>query len=243
MEKRFQAVQDGVIVSAIIVLTPTEQRKLECKDLEGAINEIADKLNVKWAVEISGNIATATISRQYGPVVGDAQTHELEMKANVFMRAIEHLSLPPRKVQNVDDAKNTDDAQEESASSVVIKFNTNGNNAPVIKALRECTSAKLEVIKRYTKNGRLVCSDHEATKLMENLAVVGATDIHIDKKLSDDLNFCNAILADWDATDEMAQTTGAVILCGTRHSCLQVPCAKIGEELLKKMFIVYVESI
>lgn len=239
MEKRFQMTAEGLVISALVVLTPTEQEKLECKDLEKAINHIANNLHIKWAVEISGNIATATISKQFGPVVGDNHAHEVEMAANNFMRAIEHLYLP-REEKKTRPEENT---PIEDSSDVVITFTVGSNAARVIKALRECTNVTLEVAKRYAKNGRLVCSYNEAEGIMENLEVSGATDVHIDEKLTDDLNFCNDILANWDETDEMAQTTGALILCGVHGGNLQGVCGHIPEDLLKKMFIAYVESI
>lgn len=94
MEKRFQMRAEGINVSAIVVLTPSEQETLECKDLEKSINNIATDLHVAWAVEINGNVATATISKQFGPVVGDQQTHEVEMAANNFMSGIRKLEIP-----------------------------------------------------------------------------------------------------------------------------------------------------
>ena len=240
MEKRFQMTAEGLVISALVVLTPTEQEKLECKDLEKAINHIANNLHIKWAVEISGNIATATISKQFGPVVGDNQAHEIEMAANNFMRAIEHLYLPR---ENKTKHSEEEDCPVEDTSDVVITFTVGSNAARVIKALRECTNVTLEVAKRYAKNGRLVCSYGKAEELMENLEVAGASDVHIDEQLTDDLNFCNDIIENWDETDEMAQTTGALILCGIHGGNMQGVCGHIPEDLLKKMFIAYVESI
>ena len=108
MENRFQMVAEGIIVSALVVLTPIEQEKLECKDLEKAINNIANDLHVKWAVEINGNVATATISKQFGPVVGGSQIHEVEIAATNFMRGIEHLVVPCDTKNISKDEKNYD---------------------------------------------------------------------------------------------------------------------------------------
>ena len=88
---------EGINVSAIVVLTPTEQEKLECKDLEKSINNIATDLHVAWAVEMNGNVATATVSKQYGPVVGDEQSHEVEIAATNFMSGIRKLEIPLAK--------------------------------------------------------------------------------------------------------------------------------------------------
>lgn len=228
---------EGLVISALVVLTPTEQEKLECKDLEKAINHIANDLHVKWAVEISGNIATATISKQFGPVVGDSQAHEVEMAANNFMRGIEHLSLPCEDKK----MRPKEDTPIEDSSDIVISFNVNGNNARVVKALRECTCVTLEIAKRCAKNGRFVCSFNEATKIMENLEVVGAADVHIDEQLSNDLNFCKNVLSEWDGADHDFKTIGAVLMCAYRNA--KVPYGKISGRLLKKLFTTYVESM
>ena len=93
MEKRHQMRAEGISISAIVVLTPSEQEILECKDLEKNINNIATDLHIAWAVEINGNIATATVSKQFGPVVGDEQSHEVEIAATNFMSGIRKLEV------------------------------------------------------------------------------------------------------------------------------------------------------
>lgn len=94
MENRYQMRAEGINVSAIVVLTPSEQEILECKDLEKSINNIATDLHVAWAVEINGNIVTATISKQFGPVVGDEQSHDVVIAATNFMSGIRELHIP-----------------------------------------------------------------------------------------------------------------------------------------------------
>lgn len=94
MEKRYQMRAEGISISAIVVLTPSEQEILECKDLEKSIDNIATDLHVAWAVEINGNIATATISKQFGPVVGDEQSHDVEIAATNFMSGVRKLHVP-----------------------------------------------------------------------------------------------------------------------------------------------------
>lgn len=94
MEKRYQMRAEGINVSAVVVLTPSEKEILECKDLEKSINNIATDLHVAWAVEINGNVATATVSKQFGPVVGDEQSHEVEIAATNFMSGIRGLHVP-----------------------------------------------------------------------------------------------------------------------------------------------------
>lgn len=237
MEKRFQAVQDGVIVSAIIVLTPTEQEKLECKDLENAINEMANKLNVKWAVEISGNIATATISRQYGPVVGNEQSHEVEMISNIFMRGIEHLSLPCEEKKTHPE----EDTPIEDSSDVVITFDANNNGARIAKAICEHMGLAVQAARTRVRRGRIVCKRKDADLIMDNLNVAGAKNIHIDFKLTEYLEFCNNVLTDWDETEEMPGVMGARITYGVK-ACPGVRFIgeKIPEDLLKCMLIAYI---
>lgn len=87
-------VAEGIIVSALVVLTESEREKLECKDLEKTITNIAKELHCDWAVEISSNVAMATISKQFGPVLGSTQEHEVELLATNFMTAISKLELP-----------------------------------------------------------------------------------------------------------------------------------------------------
>ena len=107
MEKRHQMRAEGISISAIVVLTPSEQEILECKDLEKNINNIATDLHVAWAVEINGNIATATVSKQFGPVVGDEQSHEVEIAATNFMGEIRklHVSCDAKKVNESDESE------------------------------------------------------------------------------------------------------------------------------------------
>lgn len=97
MDKRFQMRAEGINVSALVVLTDSEKAKLECKDLEKAITNIAKELRCDWAIEVSGNVAIATISRQFGPTLGSIQEHEVELLATNFMTAVSKLELPDTK--------------------------------------------------------------------------------------------------------------------------------------------------
>lgn len=106
---------EGINISAIVVLTPSEQEILECKDLEKSINNIATDLHVAWAVEMNGNVATATISKQYGPVVGDEQSHEVEIAATNFMSGIRKLEIPLAK-------KHPDESDENSVIEEELAF-------------------------------------------------------------------------------------------------------------------------
>ena len=97
MDKRFEMRAEGINVSALVVLTENEKAKLECKDLEKAITNIAKELRCDWAIEVSDNVAIATISRQFGPSLGSIQEHEVELLATNFMTAVSKLELPVDK--------------------------------------------------------------------------------------------------------------------------------------------------
>lgn len=235
MEKRFQMSAEGIIVSALIVLTPSEQEKLECKDLEKAITHIAKDLKVDWAIETSGNISTATISKTYGPVVGEAQTHEVEMAANSFMSAIEKLHIKSNK-QLV--------KEQDVVNDTVIAFTVGNNAARVMKALRECTRATLDKAKQCVMKGRLVCAHNEAVKLMDHLEVAGATDVHIDEKLTSNLAFCKDFIDTWEDEETTGFVCGADVMCAFKDTPgLFAKCGQICGDLLKDMFIAYVESM
>lgn len=236
MEKRFQMVAEGLIVSALVVLTPTEQEKLECKDLEKAINNIADDLHVKWAVEINGNIATATISKQFGPVVGDEQSHEVEIAATNFMSGIRKLEIHHAKK----DPNESDDNEDE----VVITFVIGENAARVIKSIRECTNATVEIAKIYAKNGRIVCAKDEAQSIIDNLEVAGAKNVHIDENLTNNLAFCKDFIDDWEDEETTGYVCGADVICTFKDTpCLFTRCGQISGDLLKDMFIAYIQSL
>lgn len=224
-------VAEGLIVSALVVLTPTEQEKLECKDLEKAINNIADDLRVKWAVEVNGNVATATISKQFGPVVGESQAHEVEIAATNFMRGIEHLVVPCATKKQIED-------------EVVIVFVVGENAARVIKSIRECTNATLAIAKQYAENGRIVCAKDEAQSIIDNLDVAGAKHVHIDEKLTNYLAFCKDVIDNWEDEDTQGYVCGAKIMYKFKDSLdFAVPMGSISGDLLKDMFITYIQNM
>lgn len=229
---------EGIVVSALIVLTQSEQEKLECKDLEKKITNIAKSLNVDWAVETSGNVCNATVSKTFGPVVGDLQVCEVMTAADTFMSDVRQLDIP--KMHPEEEKK---ECSEEDSSDVVITFDADSNGARIIKALREHMGLTVHAAQMRTMRGRIVCKHKDANLIMDNLDVAGAKNIHIDEQITDDLNFCNDMIENWDETDEMAQTTGALILCGVHGGSIQGVCGHIREDLLKKMFIAYIKSL
>ena len=230
-------VTEGLIVSALVVLTPTEQEKLECKDLEKAINNIADDLHVKWAVEINGNVATATISKQFGPVVGESQAHEVEIAATNFMRGIEHLVVPCATKEVIEDV---DDDEDE----VVVVFIVGDNAARVIKSIRECTNATLAIAKQYAEKGRIVCAKDEAQSIIDNLEVAGAKNVHIDENLTSNLTFCKDVIDNWEDEDIQGYVCGADIIAKFKDlPGLTVQMGIISGDLLKDMFVTYIQNM
>ena len=230
-------VAEGLIVSALVVLTPTEQEKLECKDLEKAINNIADDLHVKWAVEINGNVATATISKQFGPVVGESQAHEVEIAATNFMRGIEHLVVPCATKEVIEDV---DDDEDE----VVVVFIVGDNAARVIKSIRECTNATLAIAKQYAEKGRIVCAKDEAQSIIDNLEVAGAKNVHIDENLTSNLTFCKDVIDNWEDEDIQGYVCGADIIAKFKDlPGLTVQMGIISGDLLKDMFVTYIQNM
>lgn len=92
MEKRFQS--DSVInISVLVVLSNTEQEKLECSNLRPKIDTIAKDMRVDWAVETNNNVSMATISRMYGSNVGKEEENEMETAAINFMSAVSKLEF------------------------------------------------------------------------------------------------------------------------------------------------------
>ena len=230
-------VAEGLIVSALVVLTPTEKEKLECKDLEKAINNIANDLHVKWAVEINGNIATATISKQFGPVVGDSQVHDVEIAASNFMRGLEQLNVPCATKDIIEDV---DDDEDE----VVIVFIVGENAARVIKSIRECTNATLAIAKQYAEKGRIVCAKDEAQSIIDNLEVAGAKHVHIDENLTSNLTFCKDVIDNWEDEDIQGYVCGADIIAKFKDlPGLTVQMGCISGDLLKDMFVTYIQNM
>lgn len=95
-------------VGVIIVLTPTELKKLECKDLEKSINNIVKELNIDWAVETDGQHPIVVVSRMYGSevTVDSAELHDLTTAGTNFLCAVDKLEL--QKPLPVRDHNNTE---------------------------------------------------------------------------------------------------------------------------------------
>lgn len=229
---------EGIVVSALIALTPSEQEKLECKDLEKTITNIAKDLHVDWAVETSGNVCTATVSKTFGPVVGDLQICEVITAANTFMSAVRQLDIP--KMHPEEEKK---ECPEENTSDVVITFDAGNNGARIIKALREHMGLTVHAAQMRTMRGRIVCKHKDANLIMDNLDVAGAKDVHIDEKLTSNLAFCKDFIDTWEDEETTGFVCGADVMCTFKDTPgLFAKCGQICGDLLKDMFIAYIQS-
>lgn len=238
MEKRFQMTAEGIVVSTLIVLNPNEQEKLECKDLEKTITNIAKNLQVDWAVETSGNTCTATISKTFGPVVGDAQSNKVERAAIEFMRAIRQLEIPKTHPEEEKDHPAEDE------SDVIITFDAGNNGARIIKALREHMGLTVHAAQMRAMKGRIVCKHKDASLIMDNLDIAGAKDIHVDENLTNRLAFCKDVIDNWEDKDIQAYVCGADIIAKFEDlPDLTVQMGCISGDLLKDMFIAYIQSL
>lgn len=97
MDVRDQNIGDGIVVSALVVLTESEFNILESMSVRKRIDHIAKDLRVEWSIETGGNISMCAVSRTFGPVVGNTERHEVEMAAENFMKAIREINLPQVK--------------------------------------------------------------------------------------------------------------------------------------------------
>lgn len=230
---------EGIVVSALIVLTQSEQEKLECKDLEKKITNIAKSLNVDWAVETSGNVCNAAVSKTYGPVVGDLQVCEVITAADIFMSDVRQLDIP--KTHSEEEKK---ECPEEDISDVVITFDVDGNGARIIKALREHMGLTVHAAQMRTMRGRIVCKHKDASLIMDNLDVAGAKNIHIDEKLTSNLTFCKDFIDTWEDEETTGFVCGADVMCTFKDTPgLFAKCGQICGDLLKDMFIAYIKSM
>ena len=97
MEKRIQSIDSVIVVSIIIPIGSVTREKFECDDLENRISNVCKDLNVDWAIEVETDVAAVSVSRTFGPVIGDGDIHKLEIDATNFMGAIEKMQIPEKK--------------------------------------------------------------------------------------------------------------------------------------------------
>lgn len=90
---RVQSIDYQVVVNILMPLTKEHQDKMENKDYEKALNDIANDLHVDWSIEVCGNQSEACISRTLGPIATNEDVDNLENDAISFMAAVEKAKL------------------------------------------------------------------------------------------------------------------------------------------------------
>lgn len=90
---RIQTIDSMVVINILMPLTKEHQNKLENKDYEKTINDIANDLHLDWSIEVCGNQSEACISRMLGPIATNEDVDNLENDAISFMAAVEKAKL------------------------------------------------------------------------------------------------------------------------------------------------------
>jgi hypothetical protein len=92
---RVQSIKDEIVLTVLIVLTDSQKDKVENKDLQEKIENIAADLKVSYAVEVNGNVAQLALSRSYSPVVYDLMevTKKLVQASEKFVESITALEI------------------------------------------------------------------------------------------------------------------------------------------------------
>lgn len=87
---RVQSIKDEIVLTVLIVLTDSQKDKVENKDLQEKIENIAADLKISYAVEVNGNVAQLALSRSYSPVVYDLMevTKKLVKVSEKFIESI-----------------------------------------------------------------------------------------------------------------------------------------------------------
>lgn len=97
---RVQSIKDEIVLTVLIVLTDSQKDKVENKDLQEKIENIAADLKVSYAVEVNGNVAQLALSRSYSPIVYDLMevTKKLVKVSEKFIESIIALETNSPKV-------------------------------------------------------------------------------------------------------------------------------------------------
>jgi hypothetical protein len=92
---RVQSIKDEIVLTVLIVLTDSQKDKVENKDLQEQIENIAADLKVSYAVEVNGNVAQLALSRSYSPVVYDLMevTKNLVKVSEKFIESVTALEI------------------------------------------------------------------------------------------------------------------------------------------------------
>ena len=97
--KRVSLTQKGnkkaLLLTYLVVLTDSQEKKLSCEPLLPDIERIAKKLEIDWAVELSANVEynTLAVSRVYETEIGECEFRNIENATHNFLDALDRLEL------------------------------------------------------------------------------------------------------------------------------------------------------
>lgn len=111
MEKRFSTEDGMIIVSVIVPLSQSEEKKMEQKKLQDRIDNAAKDFNIQWAIEKNNSISMAIISRMIGSEVTEDDCHQLEIDATKFMDFVDDIKVPEKKKEKTVEQINMDDVK------------------------------------------------------------------------------------------------------------------------------------
>lgn len=85
-----------MLLTQLVVLTGSQEEKLNCEQLLPELERIAKTLEIDWAVELSANIeyGTLAVSRIYEKEIGDYEFKSIEKATQRFLNEIDKLELP-----------------------------------------------------------------------------------------------------------------------------------------------------
>lgn len=98
-DKRVSLTQKGnkkaLLLTYLVVLTASQEEKLNCEPLLPDIERIAKRLEIDWAVELSANVEynTLAVSRVYETEIGECEFRNIENATHNFLDAIDRLEL------------------------------------------------------------------------------------------------------------------------------------------------------
>lgn len=64
----------------------------------------------------------------------------------------------------------------------------------------------------------------------------------IDKQVSENLEFCESVLEEYDGTEDEFSIIGAIVYCGSDDKEIAMPCGCIDRELFRELLTLYVEK-
>lgn len=101
---RVQIIKHEIVLTVLIVLTDSQKEKVENKDLQATIENIAADLKLSYAVEVNGNVAQLALSRSYSPIVYDFMevTRKLVKASETFVEKITALEVNSQKKINLE---------------------------------------------------------------------------------------------------------------------------------------------